>query len=927
MRTRRSSGDRRSSVRTLFGVALLTATAAAATLATPMGPAASPAPQNTASGDQWTSYRTPGGHFEISYIVQTSRPFGSTLPRPLWDAEYLRLSTWPASFRVRPSIYGSGTPIYIQDLGAFLEESLSRIRALRFDVPADFRGVVRVQDLGTKDGQTSGGNGSIVIDNDMKHSSETNVGQLLMRTAAHELFHALQITSGWRSMPRWFMEASAAYVEYRVWEPELGASTLKGYLETGGRFPNTALEDSDEDHSYSAAAFLVYLQDTLPRAAPDQTVDFVAEMFGLGGSLADQWKGTTDTDYVGYVASTVAARRGYTVQVGTLPSSSTGSSGVSGLLALVSSSLQAAAAPSRTVSMAALWQLFNRAYFVEWSRWARPRAWFGTNAALYDQIADRLDVGRAVEKDFSADWLPLTARLAVVDGENFRSLGGAAAQRGATVVVRLDALDPAAGNTQFQPLFFVYAKNAAGTIVGGASISPASPAVAYAIGVGTAALTTVEILGMKGPVGWMTGRLAHRSSIHAYALLPPQAATYTLMANTGRPDRQALTLSWTAPPRAPDLARTGLRYRVCESASATSHGAGTDVPWTTTRLDVTKDPGARVFYHVVTADNDGHESPAAVVEVPPATVIPAAAGSSLETAVRSALQTLGYTWQPFEQRGNEMVEPTRPGGYLTCSSRDEQGLVTARCVFRFLAVPREAVQNDASGRPAGRTLDDGWGFDARISAVIDSDFLTQFAKLDSDPQTQAQLQNGEVFRNWGQAYLKAHPGAQLSQAEALALFTGRSGPLRRQGGVLGYVIASDQLQPWDWFSTRQVNYIAVDRLAAALAADPAALQRVADHVKQQSDDIPGLRKTLNTWPPFGNSLSLKVAREARCGDGAVQAWVDRQPSPYLDPARVPKTLCPPYTNLAEPAREAGVLMDALIKAGLASPLSSGAKRP
>lgn len=310
--------------------------------------------------------------------------------------------------------------------------------------------------------------------------------------------------------------------------------------------------------------------------------------------------------------------------------------------------------------------------------------------------------------------------------------------------------------------------------------------------------------------------------------------------------------------------------------------------------------------------------------------------TALEDAVKAALRTLGYDWRPFEIQGNNIVPPKDKGGYLLCSTREESGLVFAGCRFVYLFAAVEESKTGANKQLTGKDTSDAWGFEVSVLPLISeaggeaelAAILTAYLRLPTDKEAQAHYAS-DAASAWERAYRSTHPDATLTKEEALALFTGPAGPLRKYRGVLGYVNSTDEKAPWDWESGRALAFKALDARAAAVAEDQSAIRTFWELVARLGEDVPAIRQAWPSWPPFGTMTTLKVTRGAGCADARFSEWVNRQPMGLVPntPEILSRIICGPYAAVGEPAREASALLDELLKAGLIVAHGPAMRRP
>jgi len=308
-----------------------------------------------------------------------------------------------------------------------------------------------------------------------------------------------------------------------------------------------------------------------------------------------------------------------------------------------------------------------------------------------------------------------------------------------------------------------------------------------------------------------------------------------------------------------------------------------------------------------------------ITKPPPPPTRPATA---LEDAVKAALRTLGYDWRPAGIQGNDIVPPKDKGGNLLCSVREESSLVWSVCRFEYLFAPVEKSKTDANKQHTGKDTRDAWAFEVSVSPLLGEEaelgaILTTYQRLPTDKEAQAHYAS-DAGSAWERAYRSTHPDANLTKEEALALFTGPAGPLRKYRGVLGYVTSTDEKAPWDWESGRALTFKALDARATAVGDDQSAIRKFGELVTRLGNDVPAIRKAWPSWPPLGTVTTLKVRRGAECADARFSEWANRQVMGLVPntPEILSKIICGPYATVGEPTREASALLDELLKAGL-----------
>ncbi|MHB1357413.1 MAG: hypothetical protein ACYCZF_15710 [Anaerolineae bacterium] len=209
----------------------------------------------------WVTYQPTGGRFVVYY----TRNGPNT---PLDNSLYI-----PHIAEPRP-----GVPAFVEDLYIFLEQAYNEIANLGYQMPPTDApievvisslsdsgvmsrlGLARARQL---DGATSVA-GPLYIDNNLR-DDEGNLRdpkvlwRRLKPVAAHELFHYVQRYNP--SFPTWFYEASAVYLEWRLYDSELPENVPMDYINPRAAFLYNGLWRGSVNDHYTKAALLIYLQD------------------------------------------------------------------------------------------------------------------------------------------------------------------------------------------------------------------------------------------------------------------------------------------------------------------------------------------------------------------------------------------------------------------------------------------------------------------------------------------------------------------------------------------------------------------------------------------------------------------------------------------------------------------------------------------
>jgi hypothetical protein len=232
---------------------------------------------------RWFAHTSPSGRFVISY-----KKHG--MDAALRDAYgYVSIEHGGSN--------DPDTPLYIRDMGLYLDQAWNRIKALGYQMPPEDKEIrVYVQNLnlykelgdlvqqktsGWVDGKT-GVTGPIYIDSTLRDSGGPRAAgeayQRLKAVTAHELFHVVQRYNP--SFPTWFYEASAVYLEWQLFREEFPHMVGHEYINPGAAFLTQGMWRGDAGHDYAKAAFLIYLQDEYSHLCSDILLDGI---YPLGG--------------------------------------------------------------------------------------------------------------------------------------------------------------------------------------------------------------------------------------------------------------------------------------------------------------------------------------------------------------------------------------------------------------------------------------------------------------------------------------------------------------------------------------------------------------------------------------------------------------------------------------------------------------------
>ncbi len=209
---------------------------------------------------------TPGGtvlkagHFAIHYAEDgPDAPLSNTL------------------YTAHDNAPGGAAPAYVEDLCTYLEQAYVRIAAMGYAMPPEDGPLeAQIRDLHTPgvwqglglaepaplDGAT-GPWGPIYIDNQLRDEDGLRKPDVIWRklksTAAHEIFHVVQRYNP--SFPTWFSEASAAFMEWRLYKDELPEIVPTDHINPRAAFLYNGLWRGSVNDHYAKAAFLIYLQE------------------------------------------------------------------------------------------------------------------------------------------------------------------------------------------------------------------------------------------------------------------------------------------------------------------------------------------------------------------------------------------------------------------------------------------------------------------------------------------------------------------------------------------------------------------------------------------------------------------------------------------------------------------------------------------
>jgi len=210
----------------------------------------------------WQIHTSPSGRFQIRFTRDYEHavlgdqdyhtPFDPSLPNP------------------------DQVPLFIRDLGYFLDEAAVMIQPMGYAMPPrDEIVTVEVRNLNIGratpkpdakktplqvDGAT-GAFGPIYIDSRLHGSngprSPGDVWERLLVTATHEFYHVVQRYNP--SFPTWFYEASAAYLEWKLFAEYFPDMYANSYGKPGQDFLAYGMWGGTITEHYAKAAFLIYL--------------------------------------------------------------------------------------------------------------------------------------------------------------------------------------------------------------------------------------------------------------------------------------------------------------------------------------------------------------------------------------------------------------------------------------------------------------------------------------------------------------------------------------------------------------------------------------------------------------------------------------------------------------------------------------------
>jgi hypothetical protein len=208
----------------------------------------------------WETHTSPSERFTIEYKRQGVH---AVLP----DKDYI--SPLSGNIENPPAV-----PLYVRDLAYFLDDAGDQIGQLGYTMPP--RGepiIVRIQNLNIPgvftDSQTkwvdgaTGAFGPIYIDSRLYENKQPRdpslVWQQLLVTATHEFYHVVQRYNP--SFPAWFYEASAVYLEWRLFEEYFPGMVARDYIQPSKAFLERGMWSGKISDHYAKAAFLIYLEE------------------------------------------------------------------------------------------------------------------------------------------------------------------------------------------------------------------------------------------------------------------------------------------------------------------------------------------------------------------------------------------------------------------------------------------------------------------------------------------------------------------------------------------------------------------------------------------------------------------------------------------------------------------------------------------
>lgn len=587
------------------------------------------------------------GHFVIHYAADGPEA-------PLNNSQYIAHEHVPG--QEAPgyvSFPNKEVPAYVVDLYTYLEEAYLRIAAMGYAMPPDDGPPIEVhirdlhspgvlQSLGLAgpkqlDGAT-GAWGPIYIDNHLRDGSGSLrdpqvVWRKLKATAAHELFHVVQRYNP--SFPTWFYEASAVYMEWRLFQNELPEIVPQDHINPRAAFLYNGLWRGSVNDHYAKAAFLIYLQD---------------KYGGSGDILKDGIYPQGGSSYGVYVAGLKGAD----------------------LAEVLLKAAQKCGGFRGT--WADLLAEFARCYYVEWEQWPAAEKLLSGNRGA-PLVQNSLATTGYPREAF--EW---TAREG--GGGSSHTFpeytwrdGSAAMWRivtsantpVSTLVLAADAPSEA-GAAQHWAYPFHYTAGG-GQLARGAAVGPTRfhadrPTLAFKeFGPPKAGgkVFEVDLIGVDDSVGL----LGAKSTLRAYLLPAPKAVhSEWVQVTEGGKQVQKLRVRWqddTAwlPKGVHNLAH--VVYASADPAQPLSQIQGAVLVGRGDSLDIVPPAGARVVA-VVLADGFANQGPPAVAEFAALPTLPGN-GAAL-VALQAALQRLGYRyemWQPGMDTSGTVQQNYRGG--------------------------------------------------------------------------------------------------------------------------------------------------------------------------------------------------------------------------------------------------------------------------
>lgn len=231
--------------------------------------------------------------FFSQYLSRPNLPFSYISPEGLFKLHYT-LSGFSAVPRYDTD--QSGIPDFIEEAARSFENSYHiQIDTLGYKVPPSDFDVdgpeidVYFQNIGdygrtiyeTEISSTPSNDFAsyMVLDNDYAESSYFSKGLDGMRvTAAHELFHVIQLGYHFRDMDTGFLEMSSVWMEERVYDE---INDYYQYLSTFLLSTNLPLAYSNGNQEYGSSIFLIFIEEAFSEDIIRKTWEFIPNMHSM----------------------------------------------------------------------------------------------------------------------------------------------------------------------------------------------------------------------------------------------------------------------------------------------------------------------------------------------------------------------------------------------------------------------------------------------------------------------------------------------------------------------------------------------------------------------------------------------------------------------------------------------------------------------